>query len=122
RRSQGLVAEGIAPAQELDDRLAQSRLGEANVSVSKAAISASQAKIRQLSQLKSYAKITAPFSGIVSARSIERGSLVSPSTPLFKIAATDTLRVFLNVPQNLAPYVVKGTKAKIRIREFPGRA
>lgn len=121
RRSQGLVAEGIAPAQELDDRVAQSRLGEANVSVSKAAISASQAKIRQLSQLKSYAKITAPFAGIVSARSIERGSLVSPSTPLFKIAATDTLRVFLNVPQNLAPYVVKDTKAKIRIREFPGR-
>lgn len=121
RRSESLVAEGAAPAQELDDRRAQSQLGEANVNVSRAAVSASQAKLRQLSQLKSYAKITAPFSGIVSSRSIERGSLVSPSTPLFRIAATDTLRVSVSVPQNLAPYVVKDTKAKVRIREFPGR-
>ncbi|HEY6728988.1 MAG TPA: efflux RND transporter periplasmic adaptor subunit [Polyangiaceae bacterium] len=121
RRSEGLVAEGIAPAQELDDRRAQSQLGEANVNVSKAAVSASQAKLRQLGQLKSYARITAPFAGTVSSRSVERGSLVSPSTPLFKIAATDTLRVFVSVPQNLAPYVVKDTKAKVRIREFPGR-
>lgn len=121
RRSEGLVAEGIAPAQELDDRRAQSQLGEANVNVSRAAVSASQAKLRQLGQLKSYARITAPFAGTVSSRTIERGSLVSPSTPLFKIAATDTLRVFVSVPQNLAPYVVKDTKAKVRIREFPGR-
>jgi len=121
RRSEALVAEGIAPTQELDDRQAQSQLGEATVNVSKATVSASQAKVRQLGELKSYAKITAPFSGTVSSRSIERGSLVSPSTPLFKIAATDTLRVFVSVPQNLAPYVTKGTKAKVMIREFPGR-
>ena len=121
RRSEGLVAEGIAPAQELDDRKAQSEVGAANVNVSKAQVSASQAKVRQLSQLKSYAQITAPFSGTVSSRSIERGALVSPSTPLFKIAATDTLRVFVSVPQNLAPYVAKDTKAKLKIREFPGR-
>jgi len=121
RRSEGLVAEGIAPAQELDDRRAQSQLSEANVNVSRAAVSASQAKLRQLGQLKSYARITAPFAGTVSSRSIERGSLVSPSTPLFRIAQTDTLRVFVNVPQNLAPLVAKGTKARVRIREFPGR-
>lgn len=121
RRSESLVAEGAAPAQELDDRRAQSQVGEANVNVSKAAVSASQAKLRQLGQLKSYARITAPFAGTVSSRSIERGSLVSPSTPLFKIAATDTLRVFVSVPQNLAPYVTKDTKAKVSIREFPGQ-
>jgi len=121
RRSEGLVKEGIAPAQELDDRRAQNQIGEANVSVGKAAVSASQAKLRQLSQLKSYSRIAAPFAGTVSARSIERGSLVSPSTPLFKIAATDSLRVYVSVPQNLAPYVAKDTKARVRVREFPGR-
>lgn len=121
RRSEGLVKEGIAPAQELDDRRAQNQIGEANVNVGKAAVSASLAKLRQLSQLKSYARIAAPFAGTVSSRSIERGALVSPSTPLFKIAATDSLRVFVSVPQNLAPYVVKDVKAKVRVREFPGR-
>lgn len=120
-RYSALVPEGLAPASDLEDRKAQLQVAEASVRVAEAAVSASSAKIRQLAQIKAYARVTAPFAGTVSARSIERGSLVSPTTQLFTIAATETVRVFVGVPQNLAPAVRAGTEAGVTVREFPGR-
>jgi RND family efflux transporter MFP subunit len=67
--------------------------------------------------------VTAPFGGRITARLIERGTLVSSGTgtPLFHIAATDPVRVFIQVPQDVAPGVKVGTLADVAIREFPGR-
>ncbi|HTU60596.1 MAG TPA: efflux RND transporter periplasmic adaptor subunit, partial [Polyangiales bacterium] len=73
--------------------------------------------------LKSFARVTAPFAGIVSARSVEVGSLVTAgnATPLFEVAATDPVRVFVEVPQDVAPSVRTGRKATVHVREFPER-
>ncbi len=56
-------------------------------------------------------------------RNIERGMLVAggTSTPLFKIEATDPVRVLVQVPQDVAPSVRVDLVAKVTVREFPGR-
>lgn len=43
-------------------------------------------------------------------------------TPLFKLSATDTVRVLLSIPQNVAPSVKLEMPAKITVREFAGKA
>jgi RND family efflux transporter MFP subunit len=65
----------------------------------------------------------APFAGTVTARSVERGALVSAGngTPLFKVAALDPVRVFIQAPQDVAPSIRAGAAAKVTVREFPGR-
>ena len=87
-------------------------------------MAAQKANIQRLSDLKSFSKVTAPFAGTITARTIERGSLVTAGngTPLFRLAATDTVRIFVQVPQSVAPGVRVDLPARIRIREFPDRA
>jgi RND family efflux transporter MFP subunit len=120
-RYRKLTPQGVASQQELDKTSAQSQVDEAAVKVAKAAIEAQQANVRRLTQMKSWSRITAPFAGTVNARMIERGALVSPTTPLFKISATDPVRVFVQVPQDVAPSVRTDVPAKVTVREYPGR-
>jgi len=120
-RYKKLVPEGVASQQELDQKQAQSQVDDANVLVARAAIEAQQANVRRLAQMKSWGRIAAPFAGTVSSRTVERGALVSPTTPLFKISATDPVRVFVQVPQDVAPSVRTDVPAQVGVREFPGR-
>ncbi len=121
KRSSALVSQGLSPEADLEDKQAQREVSKANVRLAQANVSAAQASVRQLGQLKAYSKVTAPFAGTINARSIERGALVSSSTPLFTLAATDTVRVFVSVPQNLAPSVRVGATAEVSVREAPGK-
>jgi RND family efflux transporter MFP subunit len=65
--------------------------------------------------------VTAPFAGTINQRNIERGTLVSTSTPLFRLSQTDTVRVFIQMPQDVAPSVKVDAPAQVSVREFPGR-
>ena len=120
-RYKKLAPQGVASQQELDQKQAQSQVDEANVKVANASIEAQQANVRRLSQMKSWGQITAPFAGTVSSRTIERGALVSPTTPLFKISATDPVRVFVQVPQDVATSVRNDVAGQVSVREYPGR-
>jgi RND family efflux transporter MFP subunit len=81
--------------------------------------------------LQSYERITAPFTGTVTQRNLDVGTLVSPGTGgtsggtpagstgqgLFRIAQTDTMRVYVNVPQAMAPAMRPGLAAKVTLQE-----
>lgn len=118
-----LVPAGVASQQDLDKSQAQSLVDSASVSVAHSGVAVQQANIRRLLKLKSFAHVLAPFAGTVTERNVERGALVSggTATPLFKIAATDPARVFVQVPQDVAGGVRVDLDVKITLREFPGR-
>ena len=119
-RYKKLTPQGVASQQELDQKQAQSVVDDANVKVAQAAIEAQQANVRRLTQMKSFGHVTAPFAGTVNARMIERGALVSPTTALFRISAVDPVRVFVQVPQDVAPSVRADVPAQVTVREFAG--
>jgi RND family efflux transporter MFP subunit len=122
-RAAKLLEAGVGTQQELDQAQADAAVADSNVNVAQASIEAEQANIRRLSDLQQFSKVTAPFAGTITARSIDRGSLVTAgnATPLFRLAATDTVRVFVQVPQDVAPNIVVGATAKVTVREFTGR-
>jgi RND family efflux transporter MFP subunit len=123
-RYRRLTPAGVASQQELEQHQAQAQVDAANVNVAKANVRAQEANIRRLRQLKSFGRIVAPFDGTVTMRSIERGALVSAgnAAPLYKIAAVDPARVFIEVPQDVAPAVRVDVPAKISVREYGDRA
>ncbi|WP_109481033.1 efflux RND transporter periplasmic adaptor subunit [Paraburkholderia sp. C35] len=95
-----------------------------------AAWQAAQANVARLSELVSYEKVTAPFNGVITARNVDVGALVtaggSPGIAanggeLFHIQQTDRLRVFVDVPQNDAQSVAPGTKVYLTTQQYPGR-
>jgi len=123
-RTGKLVSAGVATQQELEQTQAESAVGNANVNVAQAAIEAEQANIRRLGDLKQFSRVSAPFAGTITARMVDRGSLVTAgnATPLFRLAATDTVRVFVQLPQDVAPSITLGGTAKVLVREFAGQS
>ena len=122
-RLERLLPAGVASRQELDQKAAEAKVSEANVVAAAASIEVGRADVRRLEQLKAFARVTAPFAGIVTQRSVERGALVTAgnTTPLFRLAATDPMRAFVHVPQSMAVGLHAGTKAQVHVREYPER-
>ena len=122
-RYEQLAASGVGSKQDLDRVSADAAIGKASIKVANAVVSAERANVQRLVLLKSYSTLVSPFAGMITSRTIERGALVTTgnTVPLFKIAATDTVRVMLQVPQNIAPSVKLDQVAKVHVREFPGK-
>lgn len=122
-RYKRLKPAGVASQQELDQRQAEALVSDSNVAAASAAVEVQRADLRRLTRVKSFARVTAPFAGLITQRSIDRGALVTSgnASPLFKLIIADPVRVFIQVPQDVAPSVRAGIAAKISVREYPGR-
>lgn len=77
---------------------------------------AARAGSGQASTAKSFASVTAPFSGIVAQRLTELGEMASPGKPLLTLFEPGGLRVVANIPQYRVAEVRKNLKARV---EFP---
>ncbi|CAN5564183.1 efflux RND transporter periplasmic adaptor subunit [soil metagenome] len=122
-RYASLAAEGLSSKQDLESRKSQLASAEAKVKVAEAQRNAYAAAVRRLQQLAAYAKVVAPFDGVIVERRVERGALLTAGTgtPLYKVARLDPVRVLIAVPQSMAPSIKDGQKVEITVREFPGR-
>ncbi len=114
---------GTSP-QTLDQDRAQVKTTFAQVGSARASIEVNQATVQQFVDLQSFQKIIAPFAGVITARNVDPGALVTADNPsdtreLFHLMQTDPLRVFVNVPQVFASTVAPGQDAVIYREEDP---
>lgn len=120
-RREKLAPSGVTSQEELDKSRTEASVSEASVSVAKANLDAQNANLRRLTQEKAFTRVTAPFAGTITSRSVDRGALVSPTTELFRIGATNPIRVFIDVPQDVAPSIKNDVPAIVTVREFGNR-
>lgn len=82
-----------------------------------------QANVERLRELQGFKRIVAPFSGVITARNIDIGALVSAAsgTELFRITASEKLRVYIQVPQIYAAEIQSGLNAELEFAERPGQ-
>ena len=128
-RWQKLFDKGVVSRQENDTYRAQWAAQQANVDALEKAIAAArsnlgadQANLARLNDLQSYQTVRAPFAGVITLRNVDTGVLVTEgATLLFRIAQTDRLRTYLNVPQADADSVRPGQKATLVIPDLAGR-
>jgi RND family efflux transporter MFP subunit len=128
-RWQKLFDKGVVSRQENDTYRAQWAAQQANVdSLGKAIASArsnlgaAQANLARLNDLQSYQTVRAPFAGVITLRNVDVGALVTEgATLLYRIAQTDRLRTYLNVPQADADSIRPGQTATLVIPDLAGR-
>jgi membrane fusion protein (multidrug efflux system) len=122
-RYQTLADQKLISKSQVEQTQAAAATGVATVAASEAAVAAAEANVRRLVELQGFAKVTAPFAGTVTTRSVDRGALVGAggTTPMYTIVATDPVRVFVDAPQTVAASIKPGTEAAVTVREFPGR-
>ncbi len=96
---------------------------QADFKLKTAIAKAARAEVERLENLKAFARVTAPFSGIVTVRNVDTGDLIvaAGSKELFHLAQTDKLRVYVQVPQAMAHSISVGQTAEMNIPEIPGR-
>jgi RND family efflux transporter MFP subunit len=123
-RYETLADQKLVSRAELERQQSQAANDEASVTAAESNVTAQEANVRRLGELQGYSKVTAPFAGTITARTVDRGTLVGEggSTPMFTLVATDPVRIFVDVPQSVAPSVRPDTPAKISVREYGGRA
>ena len=115
-----LLQKKVVSAQEFDEKKAGSDARQAD-------FTAAQANVKRLEETQGFQKIVAPFSGIVTARTVDNGMLVSAgsagqSQPLFRVAQIDTLRIYVTVPQTYASSIKPDQNATVSFREISDKA
>jgi RND family efflux transporter MFP subunit len=120
----GLIAE-----QELDDARAKDQQAAAQVGVAKASLDAMQQQLgvsratrSRLETMSRYEQIVAPFTGVVTKRYADTGSLIqagqdnnTQTLPVVEVAESDLLRLRMPVPESDVPYIQVGGDVQVKV-------
>jgi RND family efflux transporter MFP subunit len=117
-RYEGLLKSDSVSKQEVDN-------ATGDFAAKKAMVRSSEANVRRLQDLESFKHIYAPFSGVITKRNVDTGTLVNAgnggsSQQLFFLAQTDPIRVFVSVPENYSSLIHAGLGAYLELTQFPG--
>ena len=130
---------GIVAQQEVDDAQGKDVAASSQVDAGQAALEASQsqltvtkAKLVHDQSLFDYSRITAPFSGVVTERYANLGTLVQAGTgsstqaiPIVRLSQDDLFRLVIPVPESYVRYIRVGDRVDVRVpslnRTFPGK-
>jgi RND family efflux transporter MFP subunit len=125
--------------QEIDEARSRDLVAEAQVSAAKSALAAAQeqvnvntADMQRVKTLMDYTRVTAPFTGVITKRYADTGSMIQAGTasqtqamPLVKLSENSLLRLILPVPESAVPAVHIGQQVEVKVptlnRSFPGR-
>lgn len=134
-----LARPGLIAEQELDDSLAKDQEAEAQVGSATAAfaeaksqLSVSQADQQHYAALEAYSHITAPFTGVVTKRYADTGSLIQAGTasntqamPVVTLVQWSKLRLVVPVPESAVPDLHLGSAIDVKVpalgRTFKGK-
>lgn len=115
-RWQNLLANHSVSRQEVDEKLA-------NAAAAKADMQAAAADYARLTDLEAYKTIRAPFAGTITTRTTDIGQLIKADdgggAPLFTMADTRRLRLYVPVPQNYASIITPGMQVQLTVPEHP---
>jgi RND family efflux transporter MFP subunit len=130
---------GIVAQQEVDDAqgkdlaaASQVDAGQAALEAAQSSLNAAKAKLLHDQTLFDYSKITAPFSGVVTERYANLGTLVQAGTssstqalPIVRLSQDDLFRLVIPVPESYVRYIRIGEPVNVHVpsldRIFPGK-
>ena len=130
---------GLVAQQEVDDAQGKDLTAQADVEAAKANLEGAQsqadaarAKRMRDAALFDYAKITAPFDGVVTQRFANYGTLMQAGTssstqamPLVQLSEDDKFRLVIPVPESYVRYIHFGDPVSVNVpsldRTFPGK-
>jgi RND family efflux transporter MFP subunit len=130
---------GLVAQQEIDEAQSRDLVTEAQVAATKSALAAAQEQVnvnsadtQKVKTLMDYTRVTAPFTGVITKRYADTGSMIQAGTasqtqamPVVKLSENSLLRLILPVPESAVPTVHIGQQVEVRVptlnRSFPGR-
>ncbi len=122
RRMEDLRAKTSISAQEFDESSARLKTAQASWEMARARRTQWNSKLTQAEQevraagvMQGYARIEAPFAGVVATRSVEPGNLSAPGLPLLTIEREGAYRLEVSVDESRLPAVKPGLPVEISL-------
>jgi RND family efflux transporter MFP subunit len=139
-RLSGVMKErpNLVAQQDIDEATARDRVAEAQVSTARAALASAEQQVQvakagqtRTRTLFAYARITAPFAGVITHRYADTGAMIQAGTssqsqamPLVKLSQNSVLRLTIPVPESAVPHIRLGVPVNVTVavigRTFPG--
>jgi multidrug efflux system membrane fusion protein len=115
---------GLLATHSVSQQDADTKAGDA--AAKHAAEESAGANLRRLRDLESFKRVLAPFDGVVTQRNTDVGALIvagqNAGSPLFRVADTTKLRIYVLVPEPYAASTIPGMDAALRFSEHPGKS
>jgi membrane fusion protein (multidrug efflux system) len=122
-----LANQQIVSQQQLDAAQAAAAAADAQLVASQAALAAADARVAsaraamdQAALQLSYARLTAPVSGVVSKKTVEVGQLVQSGQPLMSVVPLNDVWVVANLKETEVQNVSPGDAVDITVDAYPG--
>jgi len=110
------------------DGVSKQEVDNANgdLAAKRAIVQSSEANVHRLEETKSFERVYAPFSGVLTQRNVDTGTLINAgnggtSQQLFFLAQTDPIRVYVNVPEAYANSIHRRLGAYLELTQYPGQ-
>ncbi|MGL5741594.1 MAG: efflux RND transporter periplasmic adaptor subunit [Legionella sp.] len=117
KRWLNLVKTESVSQQETDEKVSSASAFEATMF-------SAQAYLQKLQELVGFERVIAPFDGVITDRATDIGDLIdagssSTARPLFRMAQTNPLRVYVKIPQYYSARVKHDMKVQLHFAEHP---
>jgi RND family efflux transporter MFP subunit len=119
-RYQDLIKTDSVSRQDLDN-------ANGDLAAKRAMVQSAEANVKRLEEMESFKRVYAPFSGIITQRNVDPGTLINAgnggtaSKEMFDLAQIDPMRVYVSVPQADTPSIHLGLKACLSLTELAAR-
>lgn len=120
-RYQDLIKTDSVSRQDLDN-------ANGDLAAKRAMVESAGANVRRLEELESFKRVYAPFTGILTQRNVDTGTLINAGNggnatkEMFDLAQIDPMRVYVSVPQSFSPSIHIGLKACLELSELAQRS
>jgi RND family efflux transporter MFP subunit len=117
-RWQKLLKTNSVSQQETNEKISSAKALLANVNSTKA-------NRDRLKELVLFKHIVAPYNGVITSRTTDIGALIDAGSnnavPLFQIAQSDRLRIYVNIPQYFSSRIEPNMTVTLEFAEHPGK-
>ncbi|RSK40357.1 efflux RND transporter periplasmic adaptor subunit [Mangrovimonas spongiae] len=110
-RFKALFAQNSASQKEMDDMTA-------NYEMAKAGLEAAKQMKNEINAQFAYTNITAPFSGVITSKTVKKGDMANPGQPLISIEAPGYFEVIAMVPETEIADIKKDTKVDVNVKSI----
>lgn len=115
------LMEGEAILHQAKSNLQKIEITRKDIEAAKAQVQFAEAVREQATIQTAYAKLHAPFDGVITSRNIEPGEVVSPSREVFNLANLSNVDLKIFVEETAIGKVKPGQAVDVRIDTFPNR-
>ena len=122
KRMEELASKKSISSQEFDEATARLKSAQAAYDMARAKRTQLDSKLAQVQQeiraagiMRDYTRISAPFSGVVTAKPVEPGTLAAPGAPLLTIERDGAYRLEASVDESRLPFVKTGQTVEVAL-------